>query len=206
MTADAKRMFPDEIGEFERLAPAGFLLALRVGFAFPLVETFTFPANWVRIYHSEGLVNVDPVVRWLYVNTGSIRWSDVQAEDPGNVLGRARAFGLVHGAAVSCGHSPGARSFGSFARSDREFTDGEIAALGARIARLHEAAAPPRALTPAEVQALRMVKDGLMLKQIADTLSVSEAAIKLRLKNAKDKLDARNSTHAVTRAANFGLL
>lgn len=52
--------------------------------------------------------------------------------------------------------------------------------------------APPTNLTKAELEALRMVKDGLLVKEIANILGVSEGAVKQRLRNAKSKLGAKN--------------
>ena len=51
-----------------------------------------------------------------------------------------------------------------------------------------------------------MVKDGKRLKEIAHELSVSEGAVKQRLKNAKAKLDAKTSTQAATIAAQHGII
>jgi len=75
---------PDDLKE---LAPAGFHIALRIGFAFPLEEENALP-----------------------------------------VLAQAQTFGLRYGVAVSVTDRDqvGLRSFGSFARGDREFNDLEI--------------------------------------------------------------------------------
>jgi LuxR family transcriptional regulator len=61
-------------------------------------------------------------------------------------------------------------------------------------------------LTRAELEALRMVKDGLLVKEIAGILGVTEGAVKQRLKNAKLKLGAKTSTQAATMASDFGLV
>ena len=55
-------------------------------------------------------------------------------------------------------------------------------------------------------RALGMVRDGLLLKEIANALGVSEGAIKQRLKNAKKKLGAKTSTQAAATAAQHGLI
>ena len=70
----------------------------------------------------------------------------------------------------------------------------------------HAALSPPTNLTEAELEALRMARGGMLLKEIAHQLGVSEGAIKQRLKSAKVKLDARNSTHAIAKATQFGLI
>lgn len=193
---------------FQKIAPAGFYIALRVGFAYPLAEHNAFPAPWVEAYTSGGLMLYDPVMRWVYANTGTIRWSEIALDDPRGILEQAARLGLRYGAAVSCADEGGAgqRSFGSFARGDREFREEEIATLSAQLNELHASATPPRKLTEAELEALRLVKNGMLLKQIADVLGVSEGAIKQRLKNAKFKLKAKNSTQAATIAMEYGLI
>lgn len=194
--------------EFSTIAPAGYYIALRVGFAFPIGETNALPDAWIDRYTHRGYMLFDPVMQWLYRNAGAIRWSAIALPDPLGILTEAASHGLVYGAAVSCASTgtEGQRSFGSFARSDREFSDDEIALLARKMRRLHEATAPPTNLTEAELEALRMVRDGLLLKEIAARLGVSEGAIKQRLKNAKLKLGARTISHGVSIAASHGLI
>ena len=51
-----------------------------------------------------------------------------------------------------------------------------------------------------------MVRDGLLMKEIASLLGVTEGAVQQRLKNAKLKLNASTSSQAVSMAAGFGLI
>jgi len=197
-----------DYSEFSGLAPAGFYVALRVGFHYPLEERNNLPLGWVKRYTERGLMLQDPVMHWLYANSGAVRWSDIGLEDPRGVFTQARKYGLAFGVAVCCadGDSAGQRSFGSFARSDREFADDEIARLSTLLHALHVDRTPPTNLTLAELEALRMVKEGLLMKEIADLLGVSEGAVKQRLRNAKTKLKAKTSTQAATMATSFGLI
>lgn len=194
--------------EFSYIAPAGYYIALRVGFAFPIAETNALPEAWVELYTQRGYMMFDPVMQWLYRNAGAIRWSAIGLPDPMGILAAAASHGLNYGAAVSCTSTgtDGQRSFGSFARSDREFTDEEIALLAHKLRRLHEATAPPTNLTGAELEALRMVREGLLFKEIAARLGVSEGAIKQRLKNAKLKLGAKTISQGVSTALRHGLI
>lgn len=194
--------------EFSYIAPAGYYIALRVGFAFPVAETNALPEAWVERYTQRGFMLFDPVMQWLYGHSGAIRWSAISLPDPLGILAEAAGHGLVFGAAISCASTgtEGQRSFGSFARNDREFTDDEMALLAHKLQRLHEATAPPTNLTAAEIEALRMVREGLLLKEIAGRLHVSEGAIKQRLKNAKLKLGAKTISQAVSAAGRFGLV
>ncbi|MGV6811673.1 MAG: helix-turn-helix transcriptional regulator [Brevirhabdus sp.] len=194
--------------EFQSLAPVGYYLALRIGFAFPMEEANLLPPSWVQHYTQHGYLLQDPVIRWAYTNVGAVRWNALRDADRSGILDEAARFGLVHGVTVSCAGGPGhpQRSFGSFVRSDRDFTDAEIARLSALFEQLHQSRIPPSNLTSAELQALGLVRDGKLLKEIAFDLGVTEGAIKQRLKNAKKKLGARTSAQAVTMASDFGLL
>lgn len=194
--------------DFLKDAPAGYHVALRVGFAFPMAEDNTFPAAWIEEFTRCGYLLHDPVLRWAYGHTGAIRWSDIDAPDPMAVLSRAASHGMKYGVVISCvddGPS-GQRSFGSFARPDREFTLAETGALAARLQELHDHIVPPKNLTCAELEALRMVKDGMLLKEIATEIGVTEGAVKQRLKSAKVKLKAKTSAQATTLATEFGLI
>lgn len=197
---------PDDLN---RLAPAGYHIALRIGFAFPLEEENAFPLPWVEHYTTQRFMLFDPVIRWVYSSAAAaVRWSDIDLDDPRRVLAQAQTFGLRYGAAVSVidKTQPGLRSFGSFARSDREFNDLELRLLSAFIQRRHEETAPPSNLTRAELEVLRMIKEGKRIKQIAHELGVSEGAIKQRLKNAKLKMDAKTGPQAAAMASQFGLI
>ena len=197
-----------EAEELKELAPVGHYLALRIGFAFPLEEVNALPDTWVEHYTHNRFLLSDPVVRWVYAHTGWVRWSDITEPDPRHIMQQARAFGLTYGVTVCYfdDNRDGQRSFGSFVRRDREFTDEEAERLLAHITRLHIQKAPPTNLTQAEIEALRMVKEGQRLKQIAHVLGVTEGAVKQRLRNAKMKLGANTSAQAAAMASEFGLI
>lgn len=197
-----------ETQQIEELAPAGYYLALRIGFAFPVEEVNALPTEWIEHYTKNGLMLFDPVMRWAYGTTGSKRWSEMDLDDPRKVLGQAQTFGLRYGVAVSVfdGNAAGQRSIGSFSRSDREFFDLEIELLLAFVKRRHAELAPPTNVTMAELEALGMVRDGKRLKEIAFDLGVTEGAVKQRLKNAKVKLGAKTSTQAAAMANQYGLI
>jgi len=201
----AELLAPDQVGE---LAPAGYYIALQIGFAFPMEEVNAYPDDWIKHYTSQRFMLFDPIVRWAYSNTGTCRWSALDVEDPKQIIAQAKTFGMRYGVLVSVLDS-GAnaqRSFASFARGDREYTDLEVKLLHAYMKRRHSETAPPTNLTKAELEALGMVKDGQRLKEIAYKLSVSEGAVKQRLKNAKLKLGAKTSSQAAALANQYGLI
>jgi LuxR family transcriptional regulator len=199
------RLGPKDIA---MLAPVGYYLALRVGFAFPMEEVNALPSAWVEHYTRHRFMLSDPVIRWIYGNTGAIRWSEINVDDHREILVQAKTYGLNFGLAIAVfdNNPDGQRSFGTFVRGDREFEEPEIRLLHNYVMRLHNEKAPPTNLTQAEIEALRMVKDGKRLKQIAHELGVSEGAVKQRLKNAKIKLGAATGAQAAARASGFGLI
>lgn len=196
------------IDDFHALAPAGFYLALRVGFAFPLVEHNKLPPEWVREYTMHGLIVHDPTIAWVYRNDGFARWSEIGIADGAGVLARARGHGLNFGAAVACRDTGGAgqRSFGLFARADREYEPAELDSLRDLMHQAHRAHERPRNLTAAELETLGMVKNGLLMKEMAAVLGVSESAIKQRLKSARLKLSAKTGSQAAAKATMFGMI
>src|SRR6266568_5884731 len=72
-----------------------------------------------------------------------------------------------------------------------------------------EVASPRRtalALSPRELEVLRLVADGLPTKQIAVSLSISERTVKFHVNSIFHKLGADNRAQAVALAAQRGLL
>ena len=205
MDADARSV---AYHRFDELSPAGFYLAVRIGFAFPELEHNALPLAWVHRYTHDGLMVYDPITRWMYQNIGTTRWSLIEIDDPRGVLEMAADYGMPFGAAVSVvdRQNPGMRTFGTFARDDREFEDEELEVLRERLLALHLANSPPDDLTNGELKALQLVKDGMLMKEVAHELGVTESAVKQRLRNAKNKLHARTTAQAVTQATQFGLI
>lgn len=62
------------------------------------------------------------------------------------------------------------------------------------------------ALTPAEINVLRLIAAGNTNKQIADALSVAEETVKSRVKCVLSKLDANDRTHAAIIGLKRGII
>jgi DNA-binding NarL/FixJ family response regulator len=62
------------------------------------------------------------------------------------------------------------------------------------------------ALTPAEVEVLRLIAAGNANKQIASHLSITEETVKGRVKNILSKLNANDRTHAATIGLKRGII
>jgi LuxR family transcriptional regulator len=189
-------------------ASAGLYAAIRIGFAFPMVERNSLPPKWVREYTVSGLIVHDPVMTWAYSHVGVIRWSEIGGPDTQGVLELAKAHGLNFGA-VSSWIDPeddGQRSFGIFCRFDREFEDAELALFESAVRQWHRAHARPKNLTAAELETLGLVKNGLLLKEISALLGISESAVKQRLRGARMKLKSKTGLQAAATATMLGMI
>lgn len=187
------------------LAPAGYALGLHIRFASAQIMVQTYDPRWIEIYTSRGYMLCDPLVSWGFGTEGSCRWSALNYPDPHQVMEQAKAFGLTYGVAVSVGHTS-SRSIGGFARSDREFTDGEIAAITKLVETLHLEATPPERLSDVQLDALRLVAKGFRYIEAANRLGISESALKARLRAARDRLMCRTTAEAIQRALEAKLI
>lgn len=117
-------------------SPAGFAVALHIQFTTPRYLFQAYEKEWLDYYSSHGLVMQDPTVRWAFSNVGSIRWSALANDDPAGVLTMAARHGANFGATFAFVDG-GSRTMASFARSDREMSDLDVAALSADLRKLH---------------------------------------------------------------------
>lgn len=187
------------------LAPAGFSAGLHIRFASPLMYVRTYDEAWTKVYDENAYALRDPLVFWGLGVKGHTRWSAIKLPDPFNILGQARSHGLVYGAVISCGPIT-SRSIIGMAHNEREFTDAEVAEAAKIVKNLHIAAEPPTALTPAQVEALRLLADGDRHAAAAAKLGISESAFKARLQSARVRLGARTTAQALKKAREYQLL
>jgi LuxR family transcriptional regulator len=121
----------------ENLALSGFAIAFHIRLTSPDFLFQTYPKDWIDIYSQKGYVMTDPIVRWGFTETGSIRWSLLGELDDQNILEQSLAFGMVYGVAIST-ETGGSRSVAGFSRPDREYTDEEIKKLSLCVQALHD--------------------------------------------------------------------
>ena len=194
---------------FGRIAPAGHYAALRLGFFSPEEELTTFSEDWIDHYTVNGLALHDPLMRWIYSRNGACRWSELSIPDPLGVLSAYSTFGMRFGAVVcvTADEERPRRTFGYFARSDRELTSGELSELEMTLRAAHfQEPESDQPLTKAQTDALKLLSRGMRLKEIAYALGISESAVKARLKSAMARMDARTPVQAASLAAQKGLL
>ncbi|MEM7718429.1 MAG: autoinducer binding domain-containing protein [Pseudomonadota bacterium] len=188
-----------------RLAPVGFSAGLHIRFASPLIYVRTYDEAWTKVYDENAYALRDPLVFWGLGVKGHTRWSEIKLPDPFNILGQAQRYGLKYGAVISCGPIT-SRSIVGMAHDTREFTDDEIANAVGIVQKLHLAAEPPTELTPAQIEALRLLADGDRHAAAAAKLGISESAFKARLQSARVRLGARTTAQALKKAREYQLI
>ena len=144
----------ETLSGLERQCSAGFAIALHIRYNAPKFLFQTYSRAWMDIYSKEGLVLKDPTVIWGFSNSGTIRWRDLAGLDEAGVLERARAYGLAHGFTVSTDEA-GGRSIASFARTDTDFTDAEMAVMAETLRDLHAYTAGVTMIPEQEQEQLR---------------------------------------------------
>ncbi|MEL7177474.1 MAG: LuxR C-terminal-related transcriptional regulator, partial [Pseudomonadota bacterium] len=65
---------------------------------------------------------------------------------------------------------------------------------------------PPENLTPAQIEALKLIAEGHRHAAAAAELNISESALKARLTSARQRLLARTTAEAIQRARDYRLL
>ena len=189
----------------DEIAPGGYTVGIHIRFASPLYLKSTYPQEWQDLYAANAYSLRDPLVFWGISKTGKTRWSEISLPDPFGVMRKAAAFGLTHGAVVSCGKIT-SRTIVGAAHPDREFTDSEIDDIEQIALGLHDVAEPPEDLSPAMIEALRLIGDGYRHTAAAAELGISESALKARLSSARDRLGARTTAEALRMAREYRLL
>lgn len=194
-----------ELHQLSLMAPAGYFVGLHIRFTAPLFTFQTYDQRWLDYYTERGYVLRDPMVAWGFSTTGTIRWSDPALPDPFGLFAEAAHYGLNYGATIACGPVK-SRTIASFARSDREFEDHEIAAIAKIVYRLHDVTEPPEELTKAQIEALRCIAGGDRFAAAAAKLGISESALKARITSARVRLMARTTAEAIQRAKDYRLI
>jgi LuxR family transcriptional regulator, quorum-sensing system regulator SdiA len=194
-----------ELLNLGRLATAGYFVGLHIRFTSPLLTYQTYDQRWIDHYTENGYVLRDPMTAWGFSRTGWTRWSDPDLLDPFGLFREAATYGLNHGVTVACGPIK-SRTIASFARSDREFRDDEIARIERVVLHLHDLTEPPEALTEAQVEALRCIAGGDRFAAAAEKLGISESALKARITSARVRLMARTTAEAIQRAKDSRLI
>lgn len=146
----------DILRRMRRNSPAGFAIGLHIQFTTPRYFFQAYSKDWFDTYTTRGYVMNDPIVHWGFTNEGICRWSALGLDDPLGVLSGAADFGMTFGIAGAV-NQRSSRSIAGFARSDREFTDLEAAAILKDLKALHAETLNMMVLSPEIHDTLRQM-------------------------------------------------
>lgn len=215
----------DELGsvivrarEAFRLAHLTFLVA-RVGIWKEATPPFvtTYPAGWTEIYVRRNYFEIDPIIAEARTSFLPFQWSLAgdRRDTVQKFFHEARSFGVGrHGLTVPIRAANGERSLLSVTSnvSMREWRrhcalyEDALFAFGRhfheRYLALSGLRSPnsPKPLSRRECQCLTLLGEGLLFKQIAGDLEISESAVRQYVHSAKQKLLAKTVSQAVARA------
>ncbi len=193
------------IDQLNELAPSGFSIQVHIRSALPLLNQQTFSKEWMDHYKRSAFALRDPIIAWGLSTSGTTRWSDIEIPDPFDIFGQFASFGMPYGMAVSCGPTE-SKTIAMAARQDREFDTREIGEFERLVLQLHRTIEPPKALTTAQIEALRCIAEGDRHAAAASRLGISESALKARLASARSSLLSRTTAEAIQRARDYRLL
>ena len=183
----------------------------------------TYAAEWQKHYTQQGYVNIDPVVRAGLGGVLPVDWAEVDLHDPvvRRFFGEAKEFRIgLNGVSIPVRGRHG--EFALFSATTlMNTTEWEKAkrAISKNLFLLayyfHDWALKVEGidrhdylscLTMREKDCLRWRALGKSDWDVSQLLSISERTVKFHLENARHKLGAMNTTHAVAKALNLGLI
>lgn len=183
----------------------------------------TYSNDWVGQYLEKDYSRVDPVVQACYRRFHPVQWKqlDWSGKASRDFLGEAIESGIgrqgfsvpIRGpsgqfALFTINHNASDDDWSRFATEHTAnviLVSHYINQKALEIERGSDLLDSP-SLSPRETDALTLLALGYSRAQAADTLSISEHTLRVYIEGARFKLAAMNTTHAVARALNAGLL
>ncbi|QCJ00664.1 helix-turn-helix transcriptional regulator [Agrobacterium larrymoorei] len=181
----------------------------------------TYPKRWVETYLAGNLYKTDPVIDILKWSRRPVDWSVLDTERYRKFFKDSRESGVgCNGMTIPLRGPRGERCLFSVT-SDLSIPDWlllkndcaeELCIIShfvheKALSLLAQASHTPRpVLSRRERQCLEQVATGYIPKQIAARLSISESSVRLFLRAARRKLDAKTSHQAVARASFFEMI
>jgi LuxR family transcriptional regulator len=147
----------DLLRRLAQYCDTGFALAVHIRYTRPSFLFQTYSQDWIDFYSENGLMLVDPVVRWGLRNTGMIAWDTITDADEAKVLEHAREFGLENGISLAIG--PGnSRTIAGLTRSGAPFSESDIQEMTEIVTAIHDATEGLDGFDESELNALRTLE------------------------------------------------
>ena len=183
----------------------------------------TYTDEWRARYLEQQYLRVDPVVLGCYQRFHPVDWKrlDWSSKAARAFLAEAIEYGVgnqgfsvpIRGpngqfALFTANHTCDDETWQVFCEEHRRDMILVAHYFNEKALQLEPNRAPPsnQALSPREVDAMTLLAIGYSRAQVADTLSISEHTLRVYIESARFKLGALNTTHAVARALQQGLI
>ncbi len=183
----------------------------------------TYSLEWQQRYQEQNYQRIDPVIvgcfqRFHPVDWKRLDWSSKAARE---FMAEAITFGIgtqgfsvpIRGpngqfALFTANHTCDDETWQAFCEDHRRSLILIAHYFNEKALELEPNRTPPhnQALSPREVDAMTLLAIGYSRAQVADTLSISEHTLRVYIESARFKLGAMNTTHAVARAMQQGLI
>lgn len=183
----------------------------------------TYSGVWAERYQDLNYVRIDPVVASCYRGFDPVNWKslDWSPRNVRNFLADALDHGVGNQGYSIPVRGPGGQ-FAVFTVSHRA-SDGEwdrfISERGQSLLLMahcfnskalklepKRAGDTQKSLSPREVDALTLLGIGKSRAQVSELLTISQHTLRVYVESAREKLGARNTTHAVAMAVSRGLI
>jgi len=183
----------------------------------PLVKTNRFPQDWWDRYVEHDFAKSDAVCQQVFSTISPFAWNETEPrftslENAAQVAGEAAEHGLVDGYIVpvfSRDEWLSAISFGSptkltLTRKDRGALNLMAVYTSSAIERRQQIRPPRGKLSSREREVLLWTSAGKSCWDVSIILGISEKTVRFHTAQIRTKLNASNTTHAVTRALQQG--
>jgi DNA-binding CsgD family transcriptional regulator len=185
------------------------------------VHLLNWPDRWAGFHRTSELIDRDPFVETLTLRTAPFTWTDLRA-DPAfsragvRALKRAAAVGWTEGLIVPVRQASGrigvvglAGNRGPIRPGEREYLTLISICLHSHVRTLvgrHGFALPPAGLTPREIDALRLVAQGMPDGAIGHALGIASSTAHEFVENAKRKMNVRSRAELAALAVSLAIV
>lgn len=183
----------------------------------------TYTDEWRERYLEQQYLRVDPVVLGCYQRFHPVDWKrlDWSSKAARAFLSEAMKYGVgnqgfsvpIRGpngqfALFTANHTCDDETWAAFCEEHRRSLVLIAHYFNEKALELEPMRTPQQnqSLSPREVDAMTLLAIGYSRAQVADTLSISEHTLRVYIESARFKLGAMNTTHAVARAMQQGLI
>lgn len=183
----------------------------------------TYSLEWQQRYVEQNYQRIDPVIAGCFQRFHPVDWKrlDWSSKAARGFLAEAQEYGIgtqgfsvpIRGpngqfALFTANHTCSDEDWAAFCEMHRRALILIAHYFNEKALKLEPTRVPPQnqALSPREVDAMTLLAIGYSRAQVADTLSISEHTLRVYIESARFKLGAMNTTHAVARAMQQGLI